>query len=840
MKLTFSVTIKRILLLSSAVILAPAAQADLGSSSNTTVGSRLESSLMQSASGVQIYTRDEILQSGESNAADFIRNLPSNSFGSFRPQVGSTAQGDAAVSLRGVGTSKTLVLVDGRRLPKSPHAPAWQNLNMLPMGAIDRIEVMTEGGSALYGADAVGGVINVVTRQEYEGVELMLGTADVSFPSAGGEREEGSLVFGTHTDRSGLLAGISWNDREAVFQRDLPVDLSIDTIGNSFTTLTNGFDDFNFTALETACESLGAGFSLIENNLALNGLRCGFDRSSAAAEEPTIENKSMYVKANHQINDSWTLWASTSFNQVESFGVLSPASYGSIYSDPLSINSQNNPTNPNSPLFDSSLGLEPQVVNWWHRFAALGNRETSVTHQLLDFQVGAQAKLSWADLDFGFRHSDNQVSDVRRNYLLFSVAESLIQNGDYSLGNPLATPNDVLNTMRITLFREAKYDQDEWFGTISFEAFELPGGAAQMVVGAVYMEEEYYDLYDPQTAAGMVADFFDDSAGGVRETTALFLEAGLPINDKFNVNLAARFDDYSDVGSETATKFTAIWQPMDKLTIRGTFSQDHSTPDLQTLNQVPINRSAFTTPVVIPDAIRIANPKLRSEQVDQFNIDIQFVLSDQWQFNLGYWDLSLDDRIQYYSTFVLRNLPNENQQIPPGLSCVPDGQGGYSQCFEGYGNGGSLELDGVTLDVHANYELFGGLWKSHLQVTHINEIQTSFAGISSSTSNVHPSARGRLTNSFAIGDWQFAYHINHITGEQDEFNFFSVPSWTSHDVQINYQTPWRGIISVGAQNIGEELPKFDGLFSLEGDSQYNRSLYHAYGRIVYARYTQTF
>lgn len=808
--------------------------------SSLTVHSRLTATAEDQSSTIQIYTREDILMSGESHVADFIRNLPSNSFGSFRPRSGSTAQGDAAVSLRGIGEGRTLVLVDGRRLPKSPHAPAWQNLNLLPLGAIERIEVMTEGGSALYGADAVGGVINVVTRDDFEGVELMLGTADVSFPKAGGEREEGSLIFGARSDRSSLLAGLSWNDREMVLQRHLPVDLSSHSGGNTFTTLTDGFDDFNFTAYVTGCENLGPGFSLAESSLSLSGLSCVFDLASVSAEEPSLENKSFYAKARHEMNDRWTLWANTSFIQVESFSQLSPAFAASMDSDPLSISSLNNPTNPNSSLYDPSLGLAPQEVNWWHRFAALGNRENTINQQQLDFQVGTQADWSWAALEFGLRHSDNRASDVRRNQLLPAAAEGFIADGSYQLGNPFATPENVLNAMRITLIREAKYDQDEWFTTLRFEAFELPGGPVEMVAGATYMDEEYFDLYDPQSSAGTVAGSGGRSASGDRETTALFLEAGLPINEQLGLNVAARYDDYSDVGSEVSTKFSAMWQPHEQWHLRAVYGQDHRTPDLRTLNQAPfMGAGAITIPVVQPEAVLVANPQLRSEQVDQFSVDLRYEISDHWQMKLGYWDISLDDRIQFFASIPLESLLERGLNTPAGLGCEADGQGGYSRCFVGYGNGGSLEVDGATLDVYANHELFGGQWNSHLQVSHVNEINSEFIGITSSN-HPFPSARGRLSNTFTKGDWQVAYHINHITGESDDDDFFYVPSWTSHDVQINYHTPWQGVFTLGAQNIGEELPRFNGQFTLEGDSQYERELYHAYGRIVYARYTQTF
>ncbi|WP_223786976.1 TonB-dependent receptor plug domain-containing protein [Marinicella meishanensis] len=815
--------------------LLPATDAD-----STTVQSRLTTTAADPASNVQIYTREDILLSGASHAADFIRHLPSNSFGSYRPKTGSTAQADAAVSLRGSGAGLTLVLVDGRRLPKSPHAPAWQNLNLLPLGAIERIEVMTEGGSALYGADAVGGVINVVTRDDFEGAELMLGTADVGYPRAGGEREEGSLVFGARSDRSRVLAGVSWNDRELIAENDLPNDVSSASVfGNSFTTLSFGADEFNWTSFNTGCDNLGPGFSLVPNSSSLNGSRCAFDPSIIASDEPALENRSLYVKATHQINDTWQLWATSAFSQAESFGLLAPVPDSSFFFSPLPADSPNNPTNPNSPLFDASLGLDPQPVNWWHRFAALGNREYNVTHQLLDFQVGSRAELSGADLEVGFRHSDNRASDVSRNFLLRDVAEAYIADGTYDLGNPFNNPENVLNAMKVTLFREAKYDQDEWFGTLHFGPSEWFGKPLNLVVGAAHMETEYYDQYDPQSTAGLVGGTVGRSAGGDRNTTSLFFKAGMAIHEQLTFNLAARYDDYSDVGSEVSSKFTAVWQPQSGLTVRGTYSQDHSTPDLRRFNSTPEPPEISIIDPFDPVSISEVNPSLQSEQIEQFNIDISYEFSDHWQLGLGFWDLALKDRIRNFGTTGLISLIENNRPIPRGLGCEPDGQGGYSQCAVGYGNGGSLDLSGLTLDVQAEYEVFGGQFNSQLQAMYLDEYRFDGSG-NAMRGRGTPRVRSQLNNRFAIGDWVFAYHINHIAGDGDNDDFFYAPSWTSHDVQINYHTPWQGVFTVGARNLGEELPRFSSQINPSSNDEFNSFLFDTYGRNVYARYTQTF
>ncbi|MFT5669869.1 MAG: iron complex outermembrane receptor protein, partial [Glaciecola sp.] len=183
-------------------------------------GSRIRRADMEGSLPVTVIDRAAIEFSGQTSVADLLRNTSFNSTGSFRPQSGSSAQGVSSVNLRGLGASRTLVLIDGRRLPKSPSTGSSQDLNAIPVAAVERVEILTDGASAIYGSDAIGGVINIITRKDFNGVEIKLGASQIEHE--GGDREEGSVVFGTSTDKASIIGGVSWNKRDIVFARDFP------------------------------------------------------------------------------------------------------------------------------------------------------------------------------------------------------------------------------------------------------------------------------------------------------------------------------------------------------------------------------------------------------------------------------------------------------------------------------------------------------------------------------------------------------------------------------------------------------------------------------------------
>src|SRR5690606_19034820 len=137
-------------------------------------GSRIQRADVEGALPITVIDRMDLELSGEISVADFLRTTTFNSFGSFRPQSGSSAQSFAEVSLRGLGGSRTLILIDGRRAPTAPMVGQGQDLNAVPLAAVERIEILSDGASAIYGSDAIGGVVNIITRKDFSGVEITL------------------------------------------------------------------------------------------------------------------------------------------------------------------------------------------------------------------------------------------------------------------------------------------------------------------------------------------------------------------------------------------------------------------------------------------------------------------------------------------------------------------------------------------------------------------------------------------------------------------------------------------------------------------------------------------
>lgn len=830
-------------------------------------GSRIKRSEAAGALPVTVITRSQIEMSGESSAADLLRNTTFNSAGSFRPQSGSSAQGVSQLNLRGIGANRTLILVDGRRLPKSPSTGSSQDLNTIPLGAIERIEILTDGASAVYGSDALGGVVNIITRDDFDGAQMMLGAQTVSLPEDGGDREEGSILFGTTSAKGKILGGVSWNSRDIIFARDFYFNSGGASVyGNSYTTITGGNDNFDWVSIPdgaggTACDFPGTAFFTL-------GARCAYDFTQVSADEASTSNRSIWVKAEREINSDWSVWTNASISQSNSFGRYAPVPDSSYFSTPLTGASPNNPSNPAGNVYDAAAfpgGAE--TVNWWHRFDALGNRDSTVDNKLEDVQLGFTGVINGdIDLDIGIRKTSNRTSDIGRNYLLRSAAAAHIESGAYDLRDPYSTDPAILNSMKVTISRISKYDQNEFWANGTFEMFEMDGGAAQIAAGVEYREEFYQDLYDSLSEAGQVGGSAGNSAGGDRDAKAAFVELYLPVTEELEVSFAGRYDTYSDYGSDFSPKLSVSYRPTDELLLRASYGEGFLAPTLDILTQL----DSFSADTVSDEASCIAqgqpadcrlqinatstaNPNLSSETSQQFSAGVVYEPNDWSNYSLDWWDITIENRIRSFTSQFLINAEARGDAIPSGLGVTRNpNNGAILNIVRGFGNQGNVELSGFDFNGRFNFDIAGGELTSNVQLSYM--LDTAVDGGRNLVEDPGlPAARMTVQNAYTIGDFSFGYNMNLISDQYNDVTPTAtnaagvstaadreghVPTWITHDFQVNYNTSWDSRFTIGVQNAGEKRPPV-GLGAV-GSRDYDFALYNAYGRITYVRYTQNF
>ncbi|MCE9678270.1 TonB-dependent receptor [Shewanella sp. AS1] len=835
-------------------------------------GSRIKRTDLEGSVPVTVIDRAAIDLSGQTSVTDLLRNTTFNSTGSFRPQSGSSAQGTASLDLRGLGSSRTLVLVDGRRLTMSPSTGSSQDLNSIPLGAVERIEVLTDGASAIYGSDAIGGVVNVITRKDFNGIQLSYTEGTPSIPKEGGDRSAGSVLFGSSSEKTTLLAGLSWNKRDIVFARDYPwITPGGSTYGNNW--IDSGLQG-NFAGIPGGCN---------EENFYKNGDLCVYNFNASNANEASTDNQSIFLKGEYNINDDWKIFSNASAAKTESFGRYAPAPDTNRFQGyAIADDSYNNPTNPNAWFYDANnpnaVAYDPAIgaqqdVHIYHRFAALGNRDNTVENLNTDFLIGVNGIIAdTVEVEAGFRRVRNKTNEVGNGYLAAGTAWGYVNdfnpgycsNGTfdavncrygYDIQNPSSNPDEILKGSAATTARVSQFNIDEIYLNASFDLFEMPAGMVQAFVGVEHRDEEYSDAYDSQSEAGLVGGSSGNSAGGGRDVTAAYFETLFPLLDNLELSVAGRYDKYSDYGSDFSPKVSVRYEPIDALVLRASYGLGFRAPTLDILTQKTAFSAdsvddlatcqAFGNPTcpqqgVQIDAYRIANPDLGSESSTQMAAGIAYQPFDWLNFAIDYYNIEIEDRIAFFSAQNLIDREQAGDPIPAGLGVTRRANGSIDFINTGYGNEGTLETSGLDLNLKTNFD-FGdaGSFSQTFQMSHMLEYSID-GGRDLVRDPGVPRQRMSLSNVYAFGDFDFAWNINLVGDQYEDVNNSiqegHVATWITHDLQLTYTTPWNSKLSVGAENAFEKYPQLIGYDGRE----YNYNLYNGWGRVVYFRFSQSF
>src|SRR4051812_41778542 len=288
---------------------------------------------------VQVISRQDIERSGSNTVSEVLRYLPSNSGGSYDESfVGSFARGSSGLSLRGLGQKSTLVLINGRRMAVYSFAQnlsdTFVDLNSIPLAAIERIEILKDGASAIYGSDAIAGVVNVILRKDYNGAEMTLGGGVSSRWDGQEVRASGAAGVGQPgVDRYNVLVALDYFSRETVWLRDRPNTSSGDyreipggentpnsTVGNPGTYLrrpgTNPFPGFTRQPFAN-CPPDRVLFFQGNNN-------CSENINVYFSAIPETQRAGLYTRGTYEFSPSLSAFAEIAFNHDKTFTQVNP------------------------------------------------------------------------------------------------------------------------------------------------------------------------------------------------------------------------------------------------------------------------------------------------------------------------------------------------------------------------------------------------------------------------------------------------------------------------------------------------------------------------------------
>ena len=537
----------------------------------------------ESALPVTVITREDINRSGATTALELLQLVGANaSVGSVLSSstIGVTTFSAQTANLRGLTGGRTLVLINGKRVngfAGELNGVTGVNLSVIPFAAIERVEVLKDGASAVYGSDAIAGVINFIMRSDYRGAEATV-FAGTPTRSGGGKQEtySGALGFGDlNKDRYNVFFSAAYNDQHNLLQKDRDFSNTAYRADLGLNTLSSNTFPGNVT---TGGIGIPGGVSTCSGPYAtffpdLSSTRCFFDPANAPGVEgiPDTKNTNFFGQAKFQINERWQAYGTALYSKDENHFIIQPVPISSIVlygvqgDIPATVT-----VSPGQPFYPTAAaiaaGVNGQVLDVRTRAVLSGNRDTTDTNEGYQLVGGVKGSLGGWDMDLAYNYADGKVKEeLAGGFPLYSRVLPLLNGGTVNLFGP-NTPA-VQQAVAAANFNGETFHGEASTGAFtaqaSSEIWQMANGPLALALGAEYRKEKFDQFYNPVLRTGDVSGYggsFNDTHAS-RDDTALYAELNIPLLKTLEANVAIRTDNYSDFGRTNNPKASLRFQP---------------------------------------------------------------------------------------------------------------------------------------------------------------------------------------------------------------------------------------------------------------------------------------
>ena len=841
-------------------------------------GSRIaRSSDFENPAPVVTFDKSDLDKSGYNNLQQLLEEQPFVGNGTFSTRGNnqdSTANGAASVSLRGLGADATLVLVNGRRVALSSFAESittnFVDINTIPVAAIERLEVLKDGASAVYGADAVAGVVNVILRRDFEGFEVSGGAGSAD----GYDEYNASAIWGVSGEDSNITMIVDYFNNSTLknVERGYFDTANQEPRGGFDLRSSRSFPgSFRFNVAGQAEPVTLADPSCPTDRTTPDGSTCVYDYGPWNLLTPESERTGLMLLGRQGFGDVEVFAEfAAQHNRSIAQGAPTPLDADAGLTVPV--------THPNNP-FPQAIGDTITVQRL--RTVDVGPRQWDIESDNLRLVLGLRGQLldrwDWEVSAQRARSESEQTGDRSQGWVRTDFLQNEINAGRYNpFGGTFNSP-DVLDSVTTSLVRQGTSELTAYDAQISGELFDLPGGTVAMATGVEYRDESIKDIPDDQFQRGLIFGTEAVSAQASRDNWSAFVEFAVPVLESLELNLAARYDDYSDFGDTTNPKISARWEPLEGLAFRASWGTGFRAPSLAQIGLGPSQESQFfrdtyycaeqgldPCPLLDYTIVFSGNPDLQPEESENFNVGVAWRPNEMWQMSVDYWDIKQEDKID---EVPFGFLYQQSCDVPDSDVCVRtpplpgDALGELISINSGFVNIGEQSTNGVDVSVYFRNELMGGELFLGLDYARMLEFQkveldadgTGFVERDLTGEYEYPEDRFVLTGDWGFADWGVRATVNYIGAfedapdvdadgvlDYDSNNTRKVDAFTTLNLQARY-TGFEGFtLAVGVDNALDEEPPFaigDADTDLYG---YVAGLHDPRGQFFYGKLTYRF
>jgi outer membrane receptor protein involved in Fe transport len=853
-------------------------------------GSRVRRSNLDSPSPVLVFEAAQLKATGISTLGEFARYLPQNANTFSDSSTGNNGfLGAAAFNLRGIGLDGTLTLVNGRRVAPyggSGDVSPYVDINIIPVAAIERIEVLKDGASAIYGSEAVAGVVNIITRKQID--DIVAEGGYLTTLEGDGTETDANIAGGWSNEQTRFAATLSWFDRELIWSRDRDWSSNIDLSDRG------GGDERSFASspgwlilldselfrADPACPDQGpiaSRYTEVDPDGTVYEF-CRFNYAHFTTMQQPSTRRGGTASLEHDFHAGLEFFAELIYNRSETQSVLAPTPLAAYFVPAF---------HPQNPFGEDGLII--------YRMLDAGDRgfdSTAITWRAI---AGLNGTLNEWEWEAALMQSEAKSEDSRVNGVLRAAFQDALlglggPNGD-QFYNPFGlnpqNPPEVLEQILISGTRTILTDTETTVDLQLNGSFgALPGGPIGAAFGLQWRNQELDQFADAEELSGVI-----DGDEGIlpliedRKIRSAYVEFVLPLHRTLEVQLAARYDHYSDFGATTNPKVGLGWRPVEGLLVRATWGTSFRPPTFRELYdpEFEFEGRVFGDPLRCPvtdsfidcdfhavAGVTEGNPGLMPDEGETR------LLGLAWEpqsvtglaLTLEYWWIGHQNRIvgsgfpgEDPFEFFLAELPPDSNpfvvRAPPTPEDIALGiPGVITATYSTFINADKVTTDGIDFEAAYNWFTRVGEFSATLNYTWLHEFVTGVDsyGVSYSENQAGgygetsalPKNRGNLglhweRNIHAVnavvryaGSYESPVNL-YIDGLETDTPFV-VDAFTQLDLQYSYTIVAlrEAVVRIGCQNCtGADPPVYNYDVIAE-------PFHEGRGALVYVRWTQPF
>lgn len=841
-------------------------------------GSNIKRIAGEGALPVQVITRKDIERTGATSTEQLLQTVSVAVQGNTNTVAasgsGATSGGVSGASLRGLGSQRTLVLINGRRISSGGTATdsVTVDVNSIPLAAIERVEVLKDGASAIYGSDAIAGVINFILRRDYQGAEVSVEYGASPGSGSSGDTTRATGAFGVGDlgqDRYNFMLIGNYQKERALFGRDrdfaksgVNVAAGNDTTsGNTFPANINAVDGSFGTRNPNAPNNCAPSIS---DPLNRPLTRCRFDPSPFVSLLPDTQRGSLFASGRFALTPDTELFAEASYTKSKQQFVIQPTPISDQFALP-----------PNHPLFNvapyngfdtiilrSTSPFYPTAfvqgitggttpdLNIRFRSFLTGLRDLTDTSEVPRLVLGVKGTAVGWDYDGALLYTETKLTEhTNGGYPLLTKILPLLNSGQVNFFGPNtpAIESQAQATNFIGDTYVTKTSTESAAAKASKELVQLPAGPLAIAVGVEGRKEKFTLSPNAIIQTGDVSGYggnflpIDKS----RNAEALFSELNIPIVKSLEGNVAVRYDNYQGTGSKTTPKVGLRWQPVEQVLVRASYGKGFRAPSLTELFQPqitgvtgpglndPLRCPTTTSPTDCVTQFPIllgGSTTLKPEESDNYTLGIVFEPTKNISFGFDAFKVKLKNTIIFGldPASVLLDLGKFGSHVTRGAPTVncPGCPGPIVQIDQTNLNLGETRLTGLDVDFRFRFpmgetgNITVGLNGTYFDTYEVQNLDGTFGSVLGSVSfitngngGIIPRWRHYLSLDWTQGPWNFGVAENFQDSYLDlpstvSGNTREVGTYDTYDVHGSYTGIKNLNLTLGVRNIFDRAPPY--------------------------------